>query len=150
MLLLEARAGFEPAITVLQTGALPLGDRALLSFQLVYYISDLYFRQQIFEQNYFGILVNSFVTFHYIYFSIVKLLRNFSNDLVTLHYIYSTIAASRRVVTTISTTSCTEIIATRSTSTIATSLTLAYTRSTYLTGSKTSTTAREHILTRKS
>ena len=24
----EARAGFEPAITVLQTGALPLGDRA--------------------------------------------------------------------------------------------------------------------------
>ena len=52
MLLLEARAGFEPAITVLQTGALPLGDRALLSFQLVYYISDLYFRQQIFEQNY--------------------------------------------------------------------------------------------------
>ena len=28
----EARAGFEPAITVLQTGALPLGDRALLSF----------------------------------------------------------------------------------------------------------------------
>ena len=25
----EARAGFEPAITVLQTGALPLGDRAI-------------------------------------------------------------------------------------------------------------------------
>ena len=27
--LLEARTGFEPVMTVLQTGALPLGDRAI-------------------------------------------------------------------------------------------------------------------------
>ena len=53
MLLLEARAGFEPAITVLQTGALPLGDRALFCCltkshfsQPLHYSNVLIIRQQ--------------------------------------------------------------------------------------------------------
>ena len=53
MLSREARTGFEPVITVLQTGALPLGDRAIFSSDLsqpIHYISELSFRQQIIEK----------------------------------------------------------------------------------------------------